>query len=112
MRDESEARDDPGHARSSLTWSDDSNPILVGFRVEATDGFLGTVVERRFGEGPEHGYLGVATMQGVIYVPDRLIREAQGDTVVLSLPAADVRANAGRNQLPRQTSATALPRTE
>jgi hypothetical protein len=111
MPDEGEAPGDSGYVRSSPTWSE-ADPILIGFRVEATDGFLGTVVERRLGKGPEDGYLGVATIQGVIYVPDRLIRETDGDTVMLSLPAADVRANAGRNQLPRQTTATELPRTD
>jgi hypothetical protein len=111
MRDQSDAPDDPGHVRSSLTWTG-ADPIEVGWRVEATDGTLGRVVERRLGEGPEHGYLGVATDQGVIYVPDRLIRETRGDTVVLSLPAADVRANAGRGDLPRQSDPTELPHTE
>jgi hypothetical protein len=111
MRDQSEAPDDPGHVRSSLTWSD-TQPIEIGWRVEATDGTLGTVVERRLGEGPEHGYLGVATDQGVLYVPDRLIRETRGETVVLSLPLADVRANAGRGQLPQQRAASELPRSE
>jgi len=111
MRDQSEAPDDPGHVRSSLTWSD-TEPIEAGWEVEATDGLLGTVVERRLGEGPEHGYLGVATDQGVLYVPDRLIRETRGKTVVLSLPSADVRANAGRGQLPRQSEPGELPRSD
>ncbi len=112
MRDESEARDDPGHVRGSLTWSD-ADPILVGFRVEATDGFLGTVVERRLGEGPEHGYLGVATPQGVIYVPDRLIRETRRrhGHAQPARPPTSAPTPAGTS-FPGRPTATELPRTD
>ena len=58
----------PGEeVKSSLNWrTDDSDVIQPGARVEATDGLLGIVSERRVGEGPEHAYLGVETDDGVV----------------------------------------------
>ena len=76
---------------ASLTWRGDE-AIHQGARVEATDGPFGVVRDRRTDAGPEAAYLGVETTEGLIYIPDRLIRETRGDTVVLSLPAADCRA--------------------
>jgi hypothetical protein len=87
----------PGHeVGSSTTWRSD-DVIRPGARVEATDGPLGVVRERRHAEGPEPAYLGVQTDNGVLYVPERLIRETHGDTVMLSLPRADVRAQSTRS---------------
>jgi hypothetical protein len=85
---------EPGdEVQASLAWRSDDT-IRPGARVEATDGILGVVRERRLSEGPEEAYLGVETDQGLIFVPERLVRETRGDTVVLSLPAADVKAQA------------------
>ncbi len=109
MREQHEASDDPGHVRASLSWSDD-DPIRPGATVEATDGPMGVVRERRYGEGPEDAYLGVQTNEGLMFVPDRLIRETRGSTVVLSLPAADVKANASHDALPVQPDPATLPR--
>ena len=99
----------PGQeVEANLTWPDD-DPIRPGARVRATDGVLGTVKERRLGEGPEHGYLGVETDEGLLFVPDRLVRETAGNTVILSLPAADVRAQSSRGTLPVQDKEDELP---
>jgi hypothetical protein len=99
----------PGQeVEASLTWPSD-DPIRPGARVRATDGIMGTVRERRVGEGPEHGYLGVDTDEGLLYVPDRLVRETAGNTVILSLPAADVRAQSSHNELPVRERADELP---
>jgi hypothetical protein len=85
----------PGQeVEAALTWRDDNGALRPGARVEATDGVLGTVTQRRAGangEG-EGGFLGVKTDSGEIFVPERLIRETRGETVFLSLPAADARA--------------------
>ncbi|GAC1326307.1 MAG: hypothetical protein NVSMB2_25290 [Chloroflexota bacterium] len=77
---------------SSLAFRSDNETIRPRARVEATDGVLGVVRERGAGAQADHAYLGVETAEGMVYVPDRLIRETRGDTVVLSLPMADVRA--------------------
>ena len=92
-----------------MTWRTDDT-IQPGARVEATDGTLGTVRERRFGEGPEHAYLGVETDEGLMYVPERLVRERRGDTIYLSLPRADVKAQSSHDQLPVRTAPDELPR--
>jgi len=99
----------PGReVESSLAWrSDDS--IRPGARVRATDGVMGTVRERRVGEGPEHGYLGVDTDEGLLFVPERLVRETAGNTVILSLPAADVRAQSSHDDLPVRDRADEMP---
>lgn len=109
MRVERPAHDDPGHVRASAGWGDDR--IEPGTRVEASDGPLGVVRERRVGEEPEHAYLGVEVEGGgpLLFVPDRLIREMRGNTVVLSLPRADVEANASRGELPVQPAPDVLP---
>ena len=91
----------------SRVWTDDT--LRDGASVEASDGPLGVLRDHRVGAGPEHGYLGVETDEGLMYVPDRLIRETRGDTVVLSLPAADVKANASHGALPVQPDPTDLP---
>src|SRR5207237_1555838 len=77
---------------SSLTWLTDDDALKPGARVEATDGALGILRERRVGVGSQQAYIGVDTDDGEIFVPERLIRETHGDTVFLSLPAADARA--------------------
>lgn len=95
---------------ASLAWSDD-DPIRPGATVEATDGPMGVVRDRRYGEGPEHAYIGVDTGSGgeLLYVPDRLIRETLGTRVMLSLPAADVRAHASAGALPVRERPDELP---
>lgn len=92
---------------AELTWPDDS-PLHPGARVEATDGPVGVLRERRE-SGPEHAYLGVETQEGMLYVPERLVRETRGDTVMLSLPRADVRAHSAAGQLPVRERADELP---
>ena len=100
----------PGQeVESSLTWRTDDQTVRPGARVEATDGPFGVVRERRVGEGPEHAYLGVETDEGVVYVPERLVRETRGDTVVLSLPRADVRAQSSAHRIPVRSAADQLP---
>ncbi|HYU66773.1 MAG TPA: hypothetical protein VEK09_08475 [Jatrophihabitantaceae bacterium] len=80
----------PGHeVESSLSWRSDDT-IRAGARVEGTDGVLGVVRERR--EAAAKVYLGVDTDDGMIYVPETLVRETAGQTVYLSLPVADARA--------------------
>jgi hypothetical protein len=80
----------PGEeVEASLTWRSD-DPIRPGARVEGTDGVLGVVRERRAGQGTDVAYLGVETDDGMLMVPERLVRETHGDTVLLSLPVADV----------------------
>jgi len=108
VRDETPARRDPGHVEASLVWSADT-PIQTGARVEATDGVVGTLRARVVGQGPEHAYLGLDTDEGLLFVPERLIRELRGDTVLLSLPRADVIANSSHGTLPVQPDATDLP---
>jgi len=99
----------PGQeVESSLAWRSD-DPIRPGARVRATDGILGTVRERRMGEGPEHGYLGVETDEGLMFVPERLVRETAGDTIILSLPAADVKAQSSHDDLPVQNRPDEMP---
>lgn len=97
-----------GESVGDLTWRDD-DPIRPGARVEASDGPLGVVRQRRVGEGPEHAYVGVETDEGLLWVPDRLIRETRGSTVLLSLPTADVKANASHGGLPVQPDPASLP---
>jgi hypothetical protein len=83
---------EPGeYSESATTWRTDDT-IPAGTTVQATDGPLGVVVERRIGEGPEHAYLGVNTDEGLLYIPERLIRETRPGTVLLSLPKADAKA--------------------
>lgn len=96
------------HVESSLVWDED-DPIQPGFKVEATDGHFGVVRQRRRGEGPEHAYLGVETDEGLLFIPDRLIRETSLRTVFLSLPAADVKAHAAHGDLPVQPDPTSFP---
>jgi hypothetical protein len=84
---------------NDLAWPDDAS-LRPGATVEATDGPVGILRQRRRGEGPEHAYLGVETSDGMLYIPERLIRETRGDSVVLSLPGADVRANSSVGSLP------------
>ena len=85
---------DPGEEiKTELTWRNDDT-IRPGARVEATDGSLGVVRERRLSDGPEKAYLGVETDEGLMFLPERLVRETRGDTVYLSLPAADAKAQA------------------
>jgi hypothetical protein len=99
----------PGQeVEASLTWQSD-DAIRPGARVRATDGVMGTVRERRTGEGPEHAYLGVDTDEGLLYVPERLVRETAGDTIILSLPSADVRAQSSHNTLPVRNRSDELP---
>ena len=99
----------PGEeVESSLAWRSD-DPIRPGARVRATDGVMGTVRERRYGEGPEHGYLGVETDEGLVYVPERLVRETAGSTVLLSVPAADAMAQGSHDTLPVQNREDELP---
>ena len=76
---------------SSTTWRADA-AIPHGARVEATDGVLGVVRDRFAGASADDSELCVDTDSGVLYVPERLTRETRGQTVVLSLPLADVRA--------------------
>jgi hypothetical protein len=80
----------PGHeVESSLSWRSD-DPIQPGARVEGTDGVLGVVRDRS--HAADRNYLGVETDQGMVYVPETLVRETSGQTVYLSLPVADARA--------------------
>ena len=92
----------PGHeVRAPLTWQDDE-AIRPGARVEGTDGPLGTVRERRTDAGPERFYLAVDTDEGLLYLPERLVRETRGTTIVLSLPVADAKAQSSHDTLPVQ----------
>jgi hypothetical protein len=108
MRDRIEPADPGDDEVRSLTWREDDT-LRPGARVEATDGALGTVRERRMGEGPEHAYLGVDTDEGLVYVPERLVRETRGDTIFLSLPRADVRAQSSSGTLPVREAPDQLP---
>jgi hypothetical protein len=100
----------PGQeVETSLTWSADDTAIRPGARVEATDGTLGVVRERRVAEGPEQAYLGVETDEGLVYVPERLVRETSGDTVYLSLPADDAKAQSAHDRLPVRERPDELP---
>ena len=92
----------------SLTWNADDN-LRPGMQVEGTDGVLGTLRERHMGQGPEHAYLGVETEEGILYVPERLVRETRGQAVILSLPCADVRAQSSAGVLPVKRAADELP---
>lgn len=100
----------PGQeVEASLTWRTDDT-IAPGARVEATDGPLGVVRERRTGAGPEHAYLAVETDdEGLVYIPERLVRETRGDTVFLSLPGADAKAQGSHGQLPVREAPDELP---
>ena len=99
----------PGkEVEAELTWPDDGS-LQPGASVEATDGPVGILRERRRDEGPEHAYLGVETREGMLYVPERLIRETRGATVMLSLPRSDVRANSSVDQLPIRERLDDLP---
>jgi hypothetical protein len=93
---------------AELTWPDDGS-LRPGASVEATDGPLGILRERRRDAGPEHAYLGVETRDGMLYVPERLVRETHGVTVILSLPSDDVRANSSAEQLPIRDRPDELP---
>jgi hypothetical protein len=107
---EPEKQPKPGEElESSLTWRGDDDSIRPGARVEATDGVLGTLRERRTDEGPEHAYLGVETAEGIVYVPERLVRETRGDVVVLSLPLADARAQSSAHRIPVRSAPDQLP---
>ncbi|MDQ3810860.1 MAG: hypothetical protein M3336_11265 [Chloroflexota bacterium] len=89
MREDVE-RVEPGQEfEASLSWSGDDR-IRPGARVRGTDGELGVVRDRRSDQ--HKSYLGVETQDGVIYVPETLVRETAGETVYLSLPVADARA--------------------
>ena len=100
----------PGQeVEASLTWRTDDQSIRPGARVEATDGALGVVRERRVGAGPEQAYLGVDTDEGLLFVPERLVRETSGDAVFLSLPAADAKAQSSRETLPVRDAPDQLP---
>ena len=100
----------PGEeVKSSLTWRPDAETMRPGAQVEGTDGPLGVLRERRVGEGPEHSYLGVQTAEGMLYVPERLVRETRGDTIVLSLPCADVRAQSSAHRIPVRSAPDELP---
>jgi hypothetical protein len=99
----------PGEeVEASPEWPSD-DPIRPGARVRATDGVMGTVKDRKVGVGPEHGYVGVETDEGIIYVPDRLVRETAGNTVLLSVPAADAKAQGSHQTLPVQNRPDELP---
>jgi hypothetical protein len=93
MRESIEPVEPGDEVRARLSWREDDT-IRPGARVEATDGALGVVRERRLSDGPESAYLGVETDEGLMFVPERLVRETRGDTVFLSLPAADAKAQA------------------
>src|SRR5438445_11150474 len=84
---------------SSLTGQGDET-MRPGAGVEGTDGLLGILRERRVDEGPEHAYLGVETQEGMVYVPERLVRETRRETIVLSLPCADARAQSSAHRIP------------
>jgi hypothetical protein len=92
MREPTEPVDPGEEVTMSLSWADDNQALRPGARVEATDGVLGTVRERRRGTDAAEAVLAVATSEGVLNVPERLVRETRGDVVMLSLPLADVRA--------------------
>jgi hypothetical protein len=94
---------------ASLTWPEDES-LRPGARVRATDGVLGTLRERRVDQGPEHAYLGVETDEGLLYIPERLVRETAGNTVILSLPAADAKAQGSHGQLPVRDRPDDMPR--
>ena len=99
----------PGHeVASSLTWQGDES-MQPGARVEGTDGLLGVLRERRVDEGPEHAYLGVETPEGMVYVPERLVRETRRDTIILSLPCADARAQSSAHRIPVRSTPDELP---
>jgi hypothetical protein len=93
MRESIEPAKPGDEVRASLSWRSDDT-IRPGARVEATDGSMGVVRERRLSDGPEKAYLGVETDDGLVYVPERLVRETRGDTVFLSLPVEDAKAQA------------------
>ena len=110
VREATESNSKPGeYVESSITWRKD-DVIEAGTRVEATDGPLGVVRERVVGEAPEHAYLGVEATDGLYYVPERLVRESSADTVYLSLPRADARAQSSRDRLPIRRAHDELPR--
>src|SRR5215208_2022917 len=109
MREPAEPVKPGQEVESSLTWRTD-DAIRPGSRVEATDGLMGVIRERRMGQGPEHAYLGVETNEGIVYVPERLVRETSVGTVYLSLPMADARAQSSADDLPIRTAPDELPR--
>lgn len=87
----------PGEeVKASLAVRSDNEAIRPGASVEATDGPLGIVRQRATDEKVDHAYICVETDDGLLYVPDRLVRETHGETVMLSLPRADVRAQSAR----------------
>jgi hypothetical protein len=108
MREPEDSAPPGEYVESSITWRRDDS-IAPGARVEATDGPLGVLRERVVGEGPEHASLGVETTDGVYYVPERLVRESSLNTVYLSLPAADARAQSSRERLPVRRAPDELP---
>ena len=93
MRESIEPVEPGEEVEARLSWRTDDT-IQPGARVEATDGSLGVVRERRVRDGSEMAFLGVETDDGLVYLPERLVRETRGDTVFLSLPAADAKAQA------------------
>jgi hypothetical protein len=86
MREPEEPVDPGEEIESSLNWRSD-DPIQPGARVEGTDGVLGVVRDRR--READRAFLGVETDDGLVYVPETLVRETAGGTVYLSLPVAD-----------------------
>ena len=102
MREPTEPVKPGDEVTASLTWDDENQAVHAGSRVEATDGFMGVVRERQTGGGSSQAYLTVTTDTDVLLVPERLIRETRGDTVFLSLPMADVRAQS--SAMPGSTS--------
>jgi hypothetical protein len=87
----------------------DPAELRPGLEVRGSDGALGCLREHAIGVGPEHAYLVVERDGDTWWVPDRLIREKDGATVVLNLPVADVIANSSRGQPPIATSPAHLP---
>ncbi len=99
----------PGETvRASLMWRGDDE-MGPGARVSGTDAPLGTLRARHVGVGPEAAYLEVETDEGPMFVPERLVRETRPGEVLLTLPVADVKANASHGQPPVQPDPTHLP---
>ncbi len=100
----------PGeYVKAGPTWRTDDE-LHAGARVDGTDGTLGTLRARHVGVEPEGAYLEVETDEGAMFVPERLVRETRPGQVLLTLPVADVKANASHGQPPVQPDPTELPR--